>query len=71
MTRTGLYRLATAIILAGFAMLIQPLTMVAFRWGVPVMVAGIVLHALLDHLPAPRPAAAPGRDATAKGETER
>ncbi len=60
MTRKGFYNLATAIILFGFAMLIQPFTMVAFRWGVPVMLVGIVLHVVLDHLPERRDAAAPG-----------
>jgi hypothetical protein len=62
MTRERFYHLATTIILLGFAMLIQPFAMVAFRWGVPVMLAGTVLHAILDHLPERRDGAAPGAD---------
>lgn len=60
MTREHFYRIATAVILLGFAMLIQPFTMVAFRWGVPVLLAGVVLHAILDHLPERRDAATAG-----------
>lgn len=60
MTREHFYHVATGIILFGFAMLIQPFTMLAFRWGVPVMLVGIVLHAILDHLPERRNGAAPG-----------
>jgi hypothetical protein len=45
------YRVATAAILGGFIMLIQPLSQDLFRLGLPVMIVGIVLHAVLDHLP--------------------
>lgn len=45
------YRLATGIILLGFVMLIQPLSMDAFSWGLPVMIVGIVIYIVLDHLP--------------------
>lgn len=48
--RPGLYLICTAIILFGFAMLIQPLSMTLFSWGLPVMLVGIVLHMILDHL---------------------
>lgn len=65
MTREQFYHVATAIILFGFVMLIQPFTMFAFRWGVPVMVVGIILHAILDHLPERREGATP--DAADKG----
>lgn len=45
------YSLATAIILFGFIMLIQPLSMEAFSWGLPVMIVGIVIYIVLDHVP--------------------
>lgn len=45
------YRFATIAILGGFAMLIQPLSHEVFRLGLPVMIVGILLHAVLDHLP--------------------
>jgi hypothetical protein len=52
--RVTLYGLCTAIILLGFVMLIQPLSMLAFTWGWPVMIAGIIVHIILDHLPEAR-----------------
>lgn len=54
LSRKAFYRFATAVILVGFVMLIQPLSMAGFSWGLPVMLAGIVLHIVLDHLPDPR-----------------
>lgn len=45
------YRVATGIILLGFLMLIQPLSMEAFSWGLPVMIVGIVIYIVLDHVP--------------------
>lgn len=47
----NIYRVATGIILLGFVMLIQPLSMSAFSWGLPVMIVGIVIYIVLDHLP--------------------
>ncbi|MCR9135181.1 MAG: hypothetical protein NXI27_04250 [Alphaproteobacteria bacterium] len=47
----NIYRVATGIILLGFVMLIQPLWMDAFSWGLPVMIVGIVIYIVLDHLP--------------------
>ena len=50
-SRATLYGLCTAIILIGFVMLIQPLSRCwPFTWGLPVMLAGVILHAVLDHL---------------------
>lgn len=49
--RPLVYRIATIAILGGFVMLIQPLSHEVFRLGLPVMIVGIVIHALLDHLP--------------------
>ncbi len=49
-SRSTLYRICTAIILIGFVMLIQPVSMLAFTWGLPVLLAGVILHAVLDHL---------------------
>jgi len=48
--RSTLYRICTAIILIGFVMLIQPLSMMIFEWGLPVMLAGVIIHAILDHM---------------------
>ena len=50
MSRAQLYRVSTAIILIGFLMLIQPVSMFAFTWGLPVLFAGVIIHAVLDHL---------------------
>ena len=50
-SKVSLYRACTAIILIGFAMLIQPVSMLAFTWGLPVLLAGVILHAVLDHVP--------------------
>jgi hypothetical protein len=50
MSRAQLYRVCTVIILIGFVMLIQPVSMVLFTWGLPVLLAGVIIHAVLDHL---------------------
>lgn len=52
MTVRRAYAICTAIILLGFAMLIQPFSMTIFSLGLPVMLVGIVVHVVLDHLPA-------------------
>jgi len=49
-SRSTLYKFCTAIILIGFIMLIQPVSMFAFTWGLPVMLTGVIFHAVLDHL---------------------
>lgn len=49
---TWLYRLASLLILCGFAMLCQPFTHDLFVVGFPVLVAGVILFMVLDHLPA-------------------
>lgn len=49
------YAVRTATILVGFAMLIQPFSMPVFSLGLPVMLVGILVHAVLDHLPARDP----------------
>jgi hypothetical protein len=48
--RANLYLGCTVTILVGFAMLIQPLSMEVFSLGLPVMIAGIVVHIILDHI---------------------
>ena len=50
-SKNAIYQLATFIIILGFVMLIQPFTMEAFKWGLPVMIAGIVIYVILDHIP--------------------
>lgn len=49
-SKATLYRICTALILAGFFMLIQPLSLTAFTLGLPVLLAGVVMHAVVDHL---------------------
>jgi chromate transport protein ChrA len=51
LSRTSPYALCTAIIMLGFVMLIQPFSITAFTWGLPIMIIGIVIHIVLDHLP--------------------
>ena len=53
--RTFAYRVATVAILGGFVLLVQPFFLGLFRAGLPVMIVGILLHAVLDHLPERRP----------------
>jgi len=64
-----LYRFATAAILGGFVMLIQPISQDVFRFGLPVMIAGILLHAVLDHIPE-RSSPPPGRSTTTDGRKQ-
>lgn len=45
------YRLASVLILSGFAMLCQPFTHRLFVIGFPVLLAGVVLFMILDHVP--------------------
>ncbi|CAN5353590.1 hypothetical protein BH10PSE7_BH10PSE7_24830 [soil metagenome] len=50
MSRAQAYRICTGIILLGFVMLIQPVSMFVFSWGLPVLLAGVIMHAILDHM---------------------
>ncbi|MBN9071191.1 MAG: hypothetical protein J0H34_06200 [Rhizobiales bacterium] len=45
------YRVASILILAGFAMLCQPFTHALFVLGFPVLLAGVVIFMVLDHIP--------------------
>jgi hypothetical protein len=45
------YRLASTLILGGFAMLCQPFAHSLFAIGFPVLLAGVVLFMILDHVP--------------------
>jgi len=49
------YRLASALILAGFVMLCQPFLHELFVVGFPVLLAGVVFFMILDHVPEARP----------------
>ncbi len=55
-----LYNVATVLIIAGIAMLCQPFLAVVHVWAFPVLLVGVVLFLVLDHLPEPRPATEPG-----------
>ena len=46
-----LYGVTTALILAGFASLCQPFFEWLYTAGFPLVIAGVVLHIVLDHLP--------------------
>ena len=46
-----LYGVATALILAGFASLCQPFFEWLYTAGFPLVIAGVLLHIVLDHLP--------------------
>ena len=48
------YHVATTLILAGFAMLCQPFFKIMFSWGFPVLMVGVVVFMILDHIP-PKP----------------
>ncbi len=49
-----LYLLANVFILGGFAALCQPVSVWLYSAGFPLLVAGVVLHIVLDHVPAKR-----------------
>ncbi len=50
-TKNWAYRIASGLILIGFAMLCQPFTHDVFVLGFPVLLAGVVLFMVLDHVP--------------------
>lgn len=50
-SKKWLYRLASALILGGFALLCQPFTHDLFVLGFPILLAGVVLFMILDHVP--------------------
>ncbi|MBX3582302.1 MAG: hypothetical protein KF810_10420 [Rhizobiaceae bacterium] len=51
LSKKWMYRLASTLILGGFAMLCQPFTHALFVLGFPVLLAGVVLFIILDHVP--------------------
>jgi hypothetical protein len=52
---THAYRFASALIIIGFVMLCQPLAHDLFVWGFPVLLCGVILFMILDHIPDRRP----------------
>ena len=50
-----LHRIATALILLGFALLCQPLTVALYALGFPMLLVGVILFIIADHWPAPKP----------------
>lgn len=52
LTLDWMYRYASAAIILGFAMLCQPFSHDIFVYGFPVLLAGVILFLVLDHLPA-------------------
>lgn len=59
MQRMGLglrfHRMATALIIIGFALLCQPFTVALYAWGFPILLVGVILFIIADHVPAPKP----------------
>jgi hypothetical protein len=51
MSLNRLYTSATVLILSGIAMLCQPFLFLLHIWAFPVLLAGVVLFLILDHLP--------------------
>jgi hypothetical protein len=51
LTKNWFCRFASALILVGFAMLCQPFLHGLFMFGFPVLLAGVVLFMILDHVP--------------------
>ena len=45
------YRLATALIFGGVVLLCQPFMVELFSYGFPVLLGGVVLFMVLDHIP--------------------
>ena len=45
------YRIASGLIRIGFAMLCQPFTHALFVLGFPVLLVGVLLFMVLDHVP--------------------
>ena len=45
------YRLASILIVSGFLMLCQPVVQERFAWGFPVLLTGVILFMVLDHIP--------------------
>lgn len=52
---TWAYRIASTLILGGFVMLCQPFFHGLFVMGFPILLAGVVLFMILDHVPDARP----------------
>jgi hypothetical protein len=55
LSKKWFYRLASTLILGGFVMLCQPFVHAFFVFGFPVLLAGVVLFMILDHVPDARP----------------
>jgi hypothetical protein len=55
MTRQTWYRVATAAILLGVVMMCQPFSELLYSSGFPVILAGVILFIVLDHLSPPKP----------------
>jgi hypothetical protein len=49
------YRVASTLILGGFVMLCQPFFHGLFVIGFPILLVGVVLFMILDHVPDARP----------------
>jgi hypothetical protein len=45
------YRFAVTLILGGFLMLCQPVFGSLFSYGFPILLAGVILFMILDHIP--------------------
>lgn len=50
-TLEAAYRIATILIAGGFVMLCQPVSQALFTMGFPILMIGVVLFLILDHVP--------------------
>lgn len=48
---TMAYRVAITLIVGGFLMLCQPFIQGLFSWGFPILMVGVILFMILDHVP--------------------
>ena len=46
-----LYLLTTITIIVGVILMCQPFTVSLYEWGFPIILAGVVMHIVLDHVP--------------------
>ncbi len=49
--RDRFHAAATILILVGFAMLCQPVSATLFSIGFPVLIGGVLIHVVADHMP--------------------
>ncbi|MBT3360875.1 MAG: hypothetical protein HN403_14725 [Rhodospirillales bacterium] len=51
-TKIFLYKTVSVLIFGGFLMMVQPFSLDLYRFGFPVVLAGVIAFNIVDHLPA-------------------